>query len=86
MPIPDTSDGLRAAGYQYKDKAHCRGCGAEIEWWITPNGHNMPISLVAALVDADGCFTEEMGPGVREVERRVAHFANCPRAGDFRRK
>jgi hypothetical protein len=36
MPFPQTLDELRAAGYRFNLDAHCRGCGARIEWWITP--------------------------------------------------
>jgi len=41
MKFPATSNELRAAGYEYDNDANCRGCGARIEWWITPNGKKM---------------------------------------------
>jgi hypothetical protein len=75
MPLPNTSEGLKAAGYQYKGDAHCRGCGATIEWWFTPNARNMPFSIVKADPAVEG-----------DYEKRVAHWTDCPRAGDFRRK
>jgi len=45
MPFPETLDKLRAAGYRFNLDAHCRGCGARIEWWITPAGKHMPMDV-----------------------------------------
>jgi hypothetical protein len=36
VPFPKNDTGLVEAGYEFDNRAHCRGCGAEIEWWITP--------------------------------------------------
>jgi hypothetical protein len=58
-------DELRAAGYTFDNDAHCRGCGAAIEWWKTPKGKMIPMD-----VTPEG-----------DCE---AHWANCPKAKDFR--
>jgi len=49
MPFPETTGELVKAGYKFDNQANCRGCGAAIEWWITPRGKKMPMD-----VDADG--------------------------------
>jgi hypothetical protein len=43
--IADTREGLVAAGYKYESTANCRGCGVPIEWWTTPRGKKMPMSV-----------------------------------------
>lgn len=71
---PATSDELRKAGYMYSSEGPCRGCGEPIEWWITPAGRNMPISIQKAenvLFDSG--------------EKRISHFAVCPEAKTFRK-
>lgn len=44
MPFPKTDTEAIAQGYKFEKKGHCRGanCKAEIEWWITPKGKQMP--------------------------------------------
>ncbi len=44
MPFPKTSEELKAAGYKFDNDGTCRGCGDEIEWWITPKGGKMPFN------------------------------------------
>jgi hypothetical protein len=41
--FPPTIEALNANGYKFKNSGRCNGptCGAEIEWWITPNGKNI---------------------------------------------
>lgn len=43
-PMPQTRDQLVESGYKFIEHANCRGanCRAEIEWWETPKGKNMP--------------------------------------------
>jgi len=83
MPIPEKREDLVAMGYVFDNEANCRGCGAQIEWWITPKCKKMPMSVVP--LDAAG---EVVKPGsltaVREFVRR-AHWSDCPNAEDFRR-
>lgn len=45
MPFPKTETELRAAGYEppKEGSTHCRGCGAEIEFWRTPKGKIIPL-------------------------------------------
>jgi len=49
MPFPETTQELVQQGYKFDNQANCRGCGAAIEWWITPRNKKMPMD-----VDADG--------------------------------
>ena len=35
LKYPVTSDELKAEGYEYDNDGTCRGCQAQIEWWIT---------------------------------------------------
>lgn len=43
MLFPETSDALKAAGYQWQNDGVCKGCGADIEWWRTPQGKYLPM-------------------------------------------
>lgn len=46
MPFPTTETGLREAGYEPpagNKPSHCTACNAEIEWWRTPKGKNIPL-------------------------------------------
>lgn len=70
MPFPMTLDQLRAAGYRFDNLAYCRGCGALIEWWITPAGKRMPMDVTDNISSA----------------KTQAHWATCPKAQDFRRE
>jgi len=76
MAIPETKEGLEEAGYVYDNDAVCRGCRQAIEWWITPKGKKMPMSVI-----------EVRESLVKPVEciRRVPHWTDCPNAQDFRR-
>jgi hypothetical protein len=42
MAFPKKCDDLIPSGYTFEDYSHCRGCGAEIDWYRTPNGKKMP--------------------------------------------
>lgn len=42
-----TRDQLSEAGYLFAGKATCRGCGASIEWWISPKKKRMPFDTLA---------------------------------------
>lgn len=74
MPIPDTIEGLKKAGYRFKSRADCRGCDMSIEWWVTPKGRNMPFSVVYERVSEK--FT---------IMRRRPHWGDCRNAAKFRR-
>ena len=75
-PIPDNSNDLRALGYEYVNDSNCRGCGARIEWWITPRGKRIPMEpkIVGSITAGDR----------REIVE--PHWQNCPNADDFRKK
>lgn len=47
MAYPQTFDEMKSAGYRFDNHARCRGCGQEIEWWITPRGKKLPMNLMA---------------------------------------
>jgi len=75
VKFPATSNELRAAGYEYDNDGVCRGCGAPMEWWITPSGKKMPLVVIKAAplkVPSD--------------DMRQPHFQDCPAADQFRRK
>lgn len=48
MRFPRTPEEMVARGYQYDNDNVCRGCGADIEWWITPNGKKLPVNVGTA--------------------------------------
>lgn len=79
MAIPDKKEDLEAMGYMFDNEAKCRGCGATIEWWITPRGKKMPMSVREVKDDQKGVFAP--------VERfaRIPHWTDCPNAADFRK-
>lgn len=43
MAFPKTDTELTQQGYEFESKTRCRGCGAEIEFWLTPNGKHIPL-------------------------------------------
>jgi len=43
MAFPKTEAEFIAQGYEFSNSSTCNGCGADIEWWITPKGKKMPI-------------------------------------------
>lgn len=45
MPFPTTLEELVKAGYTFANDGTCRGCGARIEWWDTPNKKKMPFDV-----------------------------------------
>lgn len=84
MAIPEKREDLLAMGYIFDNEATCRGCGAPMEWWITPKGKKMPMSVLA--VDANGDVVPQ-GSLTRPHEFiRRPHWSDCPNAADFRKK
>jgi hypothetical protein len=77
--IPTKREDLVLMGYVFDNEANCRGCGAEIEWWITPKGKKMPMS-VKEIRERDSPISP-----IKEIQR-VPHWSDCPNAEDFRRK
>ncbi len=43
MAFPRTDKDLVAQGYEFEDKAKCRSCGAEIEFWRTSKGKHIQL-------------------------------------------
>ena len=74
MKFPNTSDTLKAAGYEYDNDSTCRGCGEPIEWWITPRGKKLPMTVKKA-----------GDPLKTSAEIREPHWATCPNAKEFRK-
>jgi hypothetical protein len=46
MAFPRTLDEMTTAGYKFDNHATCRGCGDDIEWWITPTGKKIPMNIM----------------------------------------
>ena len=69
MPIPNTVEALKAAGYTFDNEGTCRGCGATILWFTTPKGKKAPF--------------ERVQPAIGEVIE--SHFGRCPQAAGFRK-
>jgi hypothetical protein len=81
MAIPEKREDLVAMGYVYDNDARCSGadCHQMIEWWITPKGAKMPMSVVDEK-DETKAFPQ---PVLRTI--RVPHWSVCPNAKDFKR-
>jgi hypothetical protein len=79
MAIPETWQGLADAGYVFDNEGVCKGCGAKIDWFITPKGRKMPMSVIEVRKTQSG-----LSPVVGY--KRVPHWTDCPNAKDFRRK
>lgn len=77
--IPTKLEELRAAGYVFDGEGRCRGCGEQVEWFITPNGRKMPMSVVE-IRDRDSPIAP-----VTEIQR-IPHWGRCSEADQFRRK
>lgn len=43
MPFPKTMDELKSSNYHFDNYAACKGCGADIEWWVSPKGSKLPM-------------------------------------------
>ena len=79
MAIPTTREDLEARGYVFDNEANCRGCGQPIEWWITPRGKKMPMT-VKEVKDETKVFPQP----VLRLER-LPHWSDCPNADSFRK-
>jgi len=60
---------MKSAGYKFLGHHVCKGCGADIEWWLTNNSKKI-------------CF-DPMPKS--DHEPTTPHWATCPNADDFRR-
>ena len=82
MALPETREGLEAAGYVFDNESYCSGkdCRAPIEWWISTSGRKMPFSVID-VKDTTKTFPQ---PILRTI--RQPHHMHCPNVGDFRRK
>lgn len=56
----------------------CRYCHAQIIWFKTEDGKNVPI-------DADTVEPEDDTDEGLDLERHVSHFSTCPQSNQFRK-
>lgn len=75
--IPTKREDLVSMGWVFDNEAHCRGCGEPVEWWITPKGKKMPMT-VKEVRDRDSPISP-----IKEIQR-IPHWATCERADSFR--
>jgi hypothetical protein len=78
MALPEKREDLIALGYVFDNDAKCRGCGAAIEWWVTPKGKKMPMSVKEKKDETKGFFAPV------EEFIRIPHWTDCPNADEFR--
>lgn len=53
--LPRTVPEMLAKGYQFSNKAACKDCGVEIDWWTSPKGARLPMDSGTALVHMETC-------------------------------
>lgn len=44
MPFPKTAKEMEAQGYEFTGSGRCRDCKAELDWYRTPQGKNIPMN------------------------------------------
>jgi hypothetical protein len=71
---PDPDEQTMAA--HEKRIARCRSCNAQIVWFKTSSGSNMPVD--ESTVEADDVALD--------LTRHKSHFATCPNADHHRKK
>ena len=70
----------------------CKGCGAEVQWIITPNGKRVPLEPKKTLIwtqvrSKPTSLCTSPPPLVwKLVSGYESHFAHCPQAKEFRKK
>ena len=55
MSFPQTIDDLRNKNYKFEGDSTCKGCGADIEWWTTPNNKKIPMDHGTAIPHWSTC-------------------------------
>ena len=70
MPFPKTRAEMEAAGYVRDGHEVCKGCGAEMQFWITPERQK----------------AIPMNPMAHPTSEAITHFATCPMAAQFRKR
>jgi hypothetical protein len=55
MPFPQTIKEMLDQGYKLSNRAECRACGADIEWWSTPHGKKLPVNYGTAIAHWATC-------------------------------
>jgi hypothetical protein len=69
-------------------KAHCKSCGAAIEWAELKSGKKMPFDWPIVVTQTEGSPIKD---GTRVIERvdstiSQSHFVTCPDAQQWRRE
>ena len=54
-PLPQNKAELIAAGYAYVNSNDCKNCGAEVEWWRSPSGKQLPTLAEDGLLHLGTC-------------------------------
>jgi hypothetical protein len=44
--LPRTLGEMKSAAYVFSNRAPCKGCGVEIEWWTSPKGALLPMNVM----------------------------------------
>lgn len=71
MAFPQTLNELEANNYRFNGHGRCKGCGAAIEWWYTPEGGRMPLDI---MLEATTPVTSHFAtcPNAAEFRKRKA--------------
>ena len=70
-PKPRTREDLVAVGYLFSGSAKCKGCGAAIEWWMTP-------------ARSDRVKARRMPFDVLKDGTLEPHWDHCPQVKEFK--
>jgi hypothetical protein len=80
MAFPVNGREMEQQGYKFMDHGVCDGCGAPIEWWLTPrrrqipmnpmNGQDAPAISHWATCCVPQKFKKKPGPQKQETERQ----------------
>lgn len=57
-PLPQNKAEMIAQGYKFVNANECKQCGAEVEWWESPKGKNLPILAGSGELHLGGCAAE----------------------------
>jgi hypothetical protein len=66
-----------------KGRGRCNGCSAPIDWYETVAGRKMPMEGGAVPVKSEN--NTETREVVLLFDAKDSHWANCPKAGNFKR-
>lgn len=88
MSFPTTVEEMEDRNYKRLNDGKCKGCGAEITWWETPNGKKIPMDTGEAKPHWESCPNSEDfrgggggGSGENIAVNRISS-GNCAFDGD----